>query len=226
MNKLQLSAAGRAAAWALALLIAVATTLLAPGQSKRIDRTARLTPASVTFASSAKSSATHNASIPAMCFAPGTSLKVIDKFEREAYEGNLSNEFRLSNTWTNTATNGSVPTRGTPITLTWSIVPDGTFVPARTSGGTDGANSNMKAYLNGIYGSEASWLPIFQQVFNRWTQLTGVTYVYQATDDGAAMPGYTGTNFSNGASGAIGVRGDVRISGRLIDGPSGVLAYN
>lgn len=169
---------------------------------------------------------THDSRRPAVCFAPGTSPKIIAKVQSEVYEADLYNRYRVNNRWTSTATNGSISTRGTPITLTWSVVSDGTMVPARTSNGNDGAVSNLKSFLNGIYGNEATWLALFQQVFDRWSQISGVTYVYQATDDGAALPGYTGSNFSNGASGALSTRGDVRICGRLIDGPSNILAYN
>ena len=163
-----------------------------------------------------------------MCFAPGTTAAVIARYEREseAYEGSLSSEYRLNNSWTTTATNGSVGGRGTPITLTWSIVPDDTAVPARSATSADGAPSNLRTFLNGIYGNEATWLPIFQQVFDRWSQLTGVTYVYSPNDDGASLPGFTGASSTNGGEGALGVRGDVRIGGRRIDGNSNVLAYN
>ncbi len=71
--------------------------------------------------------------------------------------------------------------------------------------------------MNNIYGNQSAWLPLFQQVFAAWAAETGNTYVYQATDDGASFP-FT--------AGALGARGDVRIGGHLIDGNSGILAYN
>ncbi len=47
----------------------------------------------------------------------------------------------------------------------------------------------------------------------------GLTYVYEAADDGSAYGG-------NANRGVTGVRGDVRIGGNRIDGDFGVLAYN
>ncbi|MEM7350279.1 MAG: H-type lectin domain-containing protein, partial [Acidobacteriota bacterium] len=82
------------------------------------------------------------------------------------------------------------------------------------------APSNLRAFLNSIYGSQAVWQPIFQQVFDRWASLNGVTYVFEPNDDGSP---WTSTNI---AAGQLGVRGDVRISGHFIDGNSNVLAYN
>ena len=45
----------------------------------------------------------------------------------------------------------------------------------------------LRIYLNGIYGSEAVWLPLLQKVFDRWGELTGITYVFEPNDDGAPM---------------------------------------
>ena len=103
------------------------------------------------------------------------------------------------------------------MTLTWSIAPDGTFIPQAFAGIDPPANSTLIAFFNSIYGSMANWLPLFQQVFDRWGELIGVTYVYEPNDDGAA--------FFN-AGGQLGVRGDVRIGGKPIDGNSNILAYN
>ena len=107
--------------------------------------------------------------------------------------------------------------RGTPITLTWSIVPDGTTIigdDEPTSG------SDLRNRLDGIYpGGIDEWLPLFQSVFDRWEELTGITYVYEPNDDGSQISG-------GSAPGVLGVRGDVRISGHPIDGNSNTLAYN
>lgn len=65
------------------------------------------------------------------------------------------------------------------------------------------------------------WFPIFESAFNNWGTLNGVKYIYEPNDDGAGMGG-------GGASGVLGVRGDLRIGGHFIDGQSGpnVLACN
>ncbi len=159
---------------------------------------------------------------PAVCFAPGTSPAYQNAVENRLYgtDGELA-AFRLSNTWTSTATNGSVAAQGTPITLTWSFVPDGTSIPGSIGEATSA--SDLKSFLNGLYGNQATWQALFQLVFDRWSELSGVTYVFEPNDDGAAFPQ---SGVTNGASGSLGLRGDLRISGHLIDGASNVLAYN
>src|SRR5205814_328373 len=99
-------------------------------------------------------------------------------------------------------------TTGNAITLTWSIVPDGTVL---TSGnGEPNAGSDFIARMNALYGNQATWLPIVTQVFSEWSAVAGITYVYQPTDDGVPM---SSTN-----NGILGVRGDVRIGAHPIDG--------
>lgn len=148
---------------------------------------------------------------PILCFAPGTKPDVIEAFTR-VFGGDQ--RAQLTGRWTATAIDGGGLTQGTPTTLTFSFVPDGTFVPDLI--GVTG-NSNLHAWLNGIYGSQAVWQPIFEDVFARWTELAGLTYVFEANDDGVNL---------NSSAGVVGVRGDLRIAAITIDGNSGVLAYN
>jgi len=125
------------------------------------------------------------------------------------------NRYQIGGRWTNTAS-GATGTTGNAITLTWSIVPDGTLL---TSGnGEPNVPSDFIARMNAIYGTQATWLPIVAQVFSEWSAVAGVTYVYQPTDDGVTM--------SNNAPGVLGVRGDVRIGAHPIDGGFNVLAYD
>jgi hypothetical protein len=70
-------------------------------------------------------------------------------------------------------------------------------------------------------GGRAAWVAKFQQVFDRWSELTGVHYTRVKIgandwDDGAAF----------GSAGAAGLRGDVRITMHPIDSAFGILAYN
>jgi hypothetical protein len=126
-------------------------------------------------------------------------------------------EFQIGGRWSNTATNGSVVgSSGNPITLTWGLVNDGLNIPGFN--GEPASGSSLRAALNARYpGGQAVWLPLFQQVFDRWGQITGITYVYQASDDGAGF---------GSAAGQLGVRADIRIGGHSIDGGSNILAYN
>ncbi|WP_428937485.1 pre-peptidase C-terminal domain-containing protein [Fontivita pretiosa] len=122
-------------------------------------------------------------------------------------------EYQVGGRWSSTASGGTGST-GRGITLTWSIMPDGT--PMGSGVGEPGEPSNLVSLLNARYGSQANWLPLFTSVFDSWSAVSGVTYVYEPNDDGAAF----------GASGVLGVRGDIRIGAHPIDGAFNVLAYN
>lgn len=112
-----------------------------------------------------------------------------------------------------TATNGSTGAVGDPITLTYSFLPDGLWIPS--GAGEPGSASSLYARLNALFGSEAAWKQIFADCFGRWAEFIGITYI-EVSDDGAAF----------GANGLLGARGDVRIGMHPIDGVNGVLAYN
>ncbi|MCC5823298.1 MAG: matrixin family metalloprotease [Phycisphaerales bacterium] len=154
---------------------------------------------------------------PALCFHPDTDPEYAYAVN-QLIEFPFTIQFQQTGRWTRTATDGSGLTQGTPTTLTYSFAPDGTFVPNLI--GVSG-NSSLFAWLNGIYGSPENWKPLFDQVFDRWGELIGTTYVYEPNDDGATL------NRTNAAGwGILGVRGDVRIAAIPIDGNGGVLAYN
>ncbi len=124
----------------------------------------------------------------------------------------------LSDRWNSTATDGGGLQNGDAITITWSLVPDGTII-------TDEGPSNLISFLDSTLGAgpggsdltQRPWFPQFEAAFGRWESLSGATYVYEPNDDGVEH---------SGQSGVLGVRGDVRIGGVNIDGPSNVLAYN
>jgi hypothetical protein len=162
---------------------------------------------------------------PFVCFAPGTPDEVREPFSALSGQGQVAEAtaggltalaLQTSSRWSRTATNGrSTGSNGDPLTLTWSIVPDELSIPG--DNGEPTAPSNLRAWLNSTYGSEATWLPLFQSVFDKWEALTGITYVYEPNDDGASFPG---------SRGILSQRGDVRIAGHPIDGNFNVLAYN
>jgi serralysin len=138
--------------------------------------------------------------------------------------------FALASRWSTTATDGSGLTQGDPTTITWTVVPDGTPIPALSGLSTESSSpSNLVSFLNNIYGTvtddnnhtDEIWFGHFKSVFDRWSELGGVTYVYANYDDGASF-----SSSSLAAPGVLGVRADVRIGGHHIDGNSGVLAYN
>ncbi len=151
---------------------------------------------------------------PAVCFAPGTDDATMAAFSAAVFGARP--RFNAGARWGVTALDPNVGDYGEPKVLTWSIVPDGTPIDGFI--GEPASNSALRARLNAIYpGGQAQWLPIIQGMFDRWSALTGLSYVYEPNDDGVAIAS---------AAGVAGVRGDLRISGHPIDGNSGVLAYN
>jgi serralysin len=112
--------------------------------------------------------------------------------------------------------------QGNPRKLTWSFVPDGLSISNGIGEGV--APSSLFATLDARFSSQggrATWIQRFEQCFQRWSEISGtsyerVTYNGQDWDDGASW----------GSSGSTGLRGDIRICMKPIDGSSGVLAYN
>ena len=161
-----------------------------------------------------------------ICWKPGTPAAEVATYEKAHPASSVNSPFapfRIGARLTNTATNGSGLKRGDAITVTYSFVPDGTTIPDPKNGENATQPSDLKAYLNGIYGSQAVWQNIFAQIGASLSAKTGLTYVYEPNDDGVPLSG--------NASGQKGVRGDVRISGGNFDGTpeggsGGVLAVN
>ncbi|MEM6457690.1 MAG: matrixin family metalloprotease [Acidobacteriota bacterium] len=163
---------------------------------------------------------------PVACFAPGTdpdyiaevaarTAEITQRLSVQMRDDAPAGRFQLSNRWTTTATDGFGLSQGDPTTMTWSYIPDGTNISGFI--GEPPGPSDLQAWLTGIYGNFNTWHQIFVEVFDRWAELTGNTYVYEPNDDGAA--------FVN-SSGQLGVRGDLRIGAHRIDGPFNVLGYN
>lgn len=118
--------------------------------------------------------------------------------------------------------------QGDPMRLTWGFAQEGTSIPAFNTG--NAGNSNLIARLDSIYGAggggtdltQRPWFQEFESTFSRWASISGLSYQYEANDDGVSY-----SNFNGGATrGLLGTRADVRIGGRTIDGNSNVLAFN
>lgn len=133
--------------------------------------------------------------------------------------------YQVTDRWDWTATNGFTGAQGTPITLTWSIVPDGTAVPADIGGYT---SSKLINFLDGLMGAgpggsdytQRPWFTYFDQSYKRLSEISGLTFAYEAKDDGIRHDGSASTN------GLLGVRGDMRIGTSLYGEGSSVLASN
>lgn len=125
--------------------------------------------------------------------------------------------------WQSTAS-GSTGVAGDPVTLTWGFVPDQTAVlQVGSSSGT--APSKLISTFDATFGAGPGgsdlttrpWFRFFDQSFQRWSELAGVTYVYEPNDSGQQH----GT-----IDGVLGVRADVRIGGIGMDGIGDTLAYS
>lgn len=159
----------------------------------------------------------------AVCFAPGTDPAYMKQVYDDIQLANLPGQrFNLTGRWP-AGTNGGDGQPGSPQLLRWSLVPDGT--PNVTlSNGTNPVASNLFAQMDAAFaaqGGRATWIARLQSCFDRWQSLTGLTYdrviLANDADDGASL---------HTTPGAAGLRGDVRIAMRLIDGSSNVLAFN
>lgn len=149
-------------------------------------------------------------------FAPGTPRRYVDAVE-ESLHGGDHLHYNASYHWNSgvTATGTGGSGLGDSVTLTWSIIPDGTSMPSAGEWDT-ACNSSLIADLDARWGA-GTWLPQIQAMFDEWAAISGNTYIYEPNDDGAAWPT---------TAGQLNIRGDVRIGGCTIDGNSGILAYN
>jgi len=158
------------------------------------------------------------------CFTPGVDGELIMAFEEivsyglSSLDENDPMRFEQTGRWTATAlTPTGQGIQGDPVTLTYSFPPDGAFIPS--SVGEPAGNNDLNAFLDGIYGGDrAFWRGLYDEIFARWGELSGVTYVLETNDDGASLA------LAN--AGIAGVRGDLRMFGKPIDGNSGTLAFN
>ncbi len=154
-----------------------------------------------------------DAVVPQLCFSPETDNDYV-WLATQMLSTNNPNAFQQADRWDRTVLSGTGLEQGDPTILTYSFVPDGTFIP---DAGFGTGNSQLFAWLNSLYGSPAVWQDLFDQVFDRWAELTGMSYVYEPNDDGSTFRFFEGE---------LDVRGDIRISAMVLDGNSGVLAFN
>lgn len=161
-------------------------------------------------------------------FAQGTPQDVVDSWEsRLAPNGvdELVAPILQGSRWTSGAIDSS-SSFGDPMTLTWGVVPDGTTI-SNPGGGNEGT-SDVVAFMDGIYGGAGEpviankpWFPIFENIYTLWADETGLNFVYEPNDDAAPL-----ASSDPATRGVSGVRADMRIGGRFIDGNSGILAFN
>lgn len=143
---------------------------------------------------------------------------------------NVANGHLLDSRWSQTATNGSGLVQGQATTLTWGFVADGTSILG--AGGEPTSNSSLISFLDTNVGSGGGgsdytnrpWFSNISSPYNRWGQLSGLTFNYVTYDDGVQINGSVNAS----TRGTLNVRPDIRIGGHSIDGQAGsnTLAYN
>jgi serralysin len=155
------------------------------------------------------------------CFAPGERgeadweyVRAVQNYVNAANAPFMFSDYYLGGRWPGN--------QGTPRSLTWSFVPDGT--PISGGIGEPAGASNLFAQMDANFagqGGRATWISRFTQMFTRWSEVAGVTFTRVTSggndwDDGAGW-----------GSGSSATRGDIRISMHFIDGNAGanVLAY-
>ena len=147
----------------------------------------------------------------AMCFAPGTPQAeamavheaAIKQWLASQSEGGVA--FNLTTQWSFASGPNS------PITLRWSVAPDGLAIP--NNAGVGSGPNQINAKLASTFGSAEAGKEVIRELFAIWSELSGVTYV-EVEDDGAAW----------GAAGSA-TRGDVRIGAHGFTNAN-VLGYN
>jgi hypothetical protein len=106
---------------------------------------------------------------------------------------------------------------GDPLRLTWGMAALNAPIQDTEFGTPLGTPNNLQTRLNAIYGSQSVWQPILQSTFDRWSSVSGLSFQFESNDDGAPVVA---------SPGVAGVRADIRIAGKALDGNSNVLAYN
>ena len=126
-------------------------------------------------------------------------------------------KYNADDRWTNTSLAANVP-NNSPVTLRVSFVPDTVNAPdLDNSFGPSTLFATMDAKFGG---NRALWISKIQAAFDRWSALTGVSYVW------VNAPGADWDDGANWGQGGSATRGDVRIAMRAMDGVNGVLAFN
>ncbi|MCA9257679.1 MAG: hypothetical protein KDA61_00710, partial [Planctomycetales bacterium] len=124
--------------------------------------------------------------------------------------------FDIVNRWGATQTDGGGLRRGDPVTLLWSLVPDGKSYE-RSS------NSNLIQFLDDGWNVPAAsrtadftnrrWFSVIQNAYDQYARVSGIKFEYIAEQNSRGL--------------STGQVGDIRLGGENLDGtPGGALADN
>jgi hypothetical protein len=129
-----------------------------------------------------------------------------------------SKRYLAASRWTATATDGAGLAEGDATVLTFGIVPDGTVIDFDCKLNDDKTSDVIAEFFTPRFGSDpADWIAFLANSLNRWSAISGLSFVHEPADDGAVTPS---------TGGVLGVRPDIRVGGYAIDGSDGVLACN
>lgn len=143
----------------------------------------------------------------ALCFAPGASAEEQAAVYQHYFQ--MNQRYFVGDRWP------GAPLVG--VNLTYSFPPDGIDVGISPGAGTNVLHQTLDSQFASL-GGRATWKMQFVKAFQRWTEVTGNTYL-EVNDDGAPW------NSSDGPLTGGSGRGDLRIvMGDL--GTGGVLAAN
>lgn len=140
-------------------------------------------------------------------------LRQIEEFYATQSRGKAA--YNSNNRWVQTATDVTTGLIGDPITLTWGFLPDGVIIP--TEYGSPSAPSILSAVFDTAFANPNQWKNKVRSAMSKWDEMLGSTYIEVSYDDSAFFPS---------SAGVLGVRPDVRIGGKSVDGRLGIVAYN
>lgn len=117
---------------------------------------------------------------PAMVIEPGTNPNGAGD------SGPAPFQFDDGDRWDRSFTNGTGLTQGAPTTIRWGIIPDGSAISGGS--GEPAAGSSLISFFDGMYGSgdgssdltSRPWFFIFNNSFERFEALSGLTFTYLA----------------------------------------------
>jgi len=165
--------------------------------------------------------------LPRLCFDPSVSREDMDRARLESLAAIEAGDtdlpsalevqsFNAGSSWGN----GD----GSPIEITWSLVPDGTKISDRTA--SLSLTSDMFVRMDAQFadrGGRQAWIGEIEKAFGRWGEMSGITFrrvgmSNQPWDDGAPQS----FSKSDGSS----TRGQIRIGMAPIDGSGGFVGWN
>lgn len=165
--------------------------------------------------------------LPRLCFDPSVSREAMDRAHLEsraaieAGDTDLPSAFEVQSYNTGSSWgNGD----GSPVEVTWSLVPDGTRISDRFASLslTSDMFERMDAQFANV-GGRAAWVGEIEKAFDRYSELTGISFRRVSVsgkpwDDGASQS----FSKSDGSS----TRGQIRIGMAPIDGSGGYVGWN